>query len=39
MQLNANLSKFEQFEHIEVTDVKHIPNKHTSTKRKKSNKT
>ena len=30
MQLNANLSKFEESEHIAVNDVKQIPNRSQS---------
>ena len=33
MQLNANLSKFEQSEHIVVNDVKQIPKKTIQLKR------
>ena len=35
MQLNANLGKFDQFEHLPLNDVNKIPKQHTSTNKKK----
>ena len=38
MQLNENLSQFDQSKHIAANDVKQIPKKHTLTQKKKWNK-